>query len=611
MSEVIELLAPAGRWDVLESVAKAGADAVYIGGKKFNMRLLKGDYNFTDDEIIKAASYLQEQNKKLYVTVNNLYFEQELAELAEYLLFLEEVGVDAIIAQDLSLANIYQELKLKTPLHASVQAGIANSSEVNFYEKLGFSRVILSKNLSLVEIKSIKDNINIGIEYFAHGDMCISHAGQCYMSSFVAGASGNRGRCIKPCRWPYTLNGKEGYFLAHKDLALFPFIKDLVDVGVNSLKIEGRMREADYLSSLIAVYRAGIDEVLAGDYTPNEKLLTDLGKLKIRDVSIASLNSKLDKDAVDITGEKEPFFPTKPRKLEVLKPKVQVENAKLSNKYQELAVKIANKSAYDFVKDYCDTIILSLDKLGEDLGFNIEEVKDFLEGVTDDKFNIKIETPRIVTQKDWPEIIKLAELKKYPNLTGFIVNDGGSLDYLVKEGFRVWGGSSLNITNSKAANLLAQHSVLGFTLSPELKLENIKNLNAKDNNYEVIIHGPMAGIITDYNLGNFYANDEKVNYYLADNFAQSYKFLLDSQFRTHIFYPYDLCLYDYLGEFLSLGIKRFRIEGHLYTKEILAKLTDIYKQRLDDGDKNIDYRAQLLKLFPEGLTDLSYTRPNI
>ncbi len=610
----IELLAPAGKWDVLKKVAEAGADAVYIGGKRFNMRLLKSDFNFSDEQIKTAVDFLHAQNKKLYITLNNLYFTRETDEIKEYLLFLEELKVDALIVQDLSLVKLHKTLNLTLPLHASVQMGIGNIEAVNFLEKLGFSRVILSKNLSLAEIKEIKQNVNIGLEFFAHGDMCISHTGQCHMSSFIAGASGNRGRCIKPCRWPYKLNGQEGYYLAHNDLSLLPFVKDLVNTGINSLKIEGRMRDATYLSEIVNIYRSAIDSYYAEkeNYRVQKDHLNRIEKIKARNISVANLWGELDIDAVDITGKREPFFPTKPRKLEKLESEILTSEV-TDLKCKELAVKIGDISTYEIVKDYCDTIILGLGEFKQDKsGFNITEINSVLKEFNSSAVNIKIETPRIVSQKNWVNIMRLAgeiaEINnKLDSFAGFIVNDLGSLFYLHKAGFKVWGGPGLNITNSKASNILLGQGAEGLCLSPELKLNNLREINLYTVKLEIMVHGPLCGMITDYPIEKFYANKTEINY-LKDNFGQKYRLRLDNEGRTHIFHPYDLSLYDYLTEFLRLGFTRMRIDGHFYDNEQLASLLKIYQQKLRE---NKNMRDNLLNLFPQGLTDLSFDRPNV
>jgi U32 family peptidase len=196
----LELLAPAGKMEVLQQVVAAGADAVYLGGKRFNMRALKNDFNFTDEEIRSAVEFTHQRGRKIYITINNLYDSSEMNDIVDYLLFLKETGVDALIVQDLGIVDLCSQMGLDMPLHASVQMGIANLEAVKVLETQGFTRVILSKNVSLNEIREISAGTGLGIEYFVHGDLCISHTGQCYMSSFVSGKSGNQGKCQKPCR---------------------------------------------------------------------------------------------------------------------------------------------------------------------------------------------------------------------------------------------------------------------------------------------------------------------------------------------------------------------------------------------------------------------------
>ncbi len=620
MADKIELLAPAGTWDVLEKVAEAGADAVYVGGKKFNMRMLKGNYNFTDEEIKTAVRFLHDQNKKLYITINNLYFENEIHELKDYLLFLEDAGVDALIAQDLGVADIYRELKLTVPIHASVQMGIGNSEAVKFLEKQGFTRVILSKNLSLEEIKEIRQATTMGIEIFAHGDLCISHTGQCYMSSFMAGASGNRGRCIKPCRWQYKLShlGAPGYYLAHNDLSLYPFLPQLIDAGLSSLKIEGRMRSADYLATIINLYRQALDNIYQNQekYQINQEHLAQLESLKVRNLTAAGLEGKLAIDAVDITGTREPIFPTKPRKLKIItREDYYDEEVILKPKNAELTVKIGNLKAIPVIKDYCDTIIAGLEQFPADnSGFSLNDIIELLKTVKPTGLKVKIETPRIVTQKNWPEIASLTALKGYDNLAGFIVNDLGSLYYLSQAGFPVWGGPGLNISNSKANDLLSYEDVLGLCLSPELKLENLKAMPTYQKNWEIIIHGPLTGIITDYPFAEAYPAVDDEDRSLMDEFDQSYRMRMDRNGRTHIYYPYDLCLYSYLPALLDLDITRMRIDGQFYNNDILAKLTVLYHERLQAIKTGLPINnnwADLLQLFEGELTDLSFSRANI
>lgn len=619
MSDKVELLAPAGTWDVLEKVAAAGADAVYLGGKKFNMRLLKGNFNFTDQEIGQATHFLHDQNKKLYITLNNLFFENEINAIRDYLLFLEAVGIDGLIIQDLGVINIYKELNLKLPLHASVQMGINNSAAVSFLEKQGYSRVILSKNLTLEEIKRINQTTTMGIEIFTHGDLCISHSGQCHMSSFIASVSGNRGKCIKPCRWQYKLasNKERGYYLAHNDLSLYPILPQLIDAGVASLKIEGRMRSAEYLANIINIYRQAIDNIYFEKeaYQIKPEQLEKLEKSKVRNLTLAGINGEIGDDIIDVSGAREPKFPTRARKLKLLV-KEDFAYEEVSHRFEEskLAVKIGDLSALKLIKDNCDTIIVGMEQYVDDKrGFNIDTIKDLLEVIKDTAVEVKIETPRIVTQKNWATITKIATMNKYDNLKGIIVNDLGSLFYFSKTGIPVWGGPGLNITNQFAYKLLIDAGASGLCFSPELKMDNFKVIGVFPTKGEIIIHGPMDGIITDYPIFKRHSIKDEDNKYLVDEHDQRYTLRLDENGRTHIYYPYDLCLYNYLPYLLDMGISKFRIDGQFYDNDALEHLVEIYQEKLQnikEGAFSHNRLDELLNLFDDKLSNLQFDKVN-
>ncbi|MDH7480297.1 MAG: peptidase U32 family protein, partial [Syntrophomonadaceae bacterium] len=225
-----ELLAPAGNWEALAAVIAAGADAVYLGGKRLNMRQWRSDLNFSDSQLKEALDFAHRQGVKVYITVNNLYFEDELDELADHLEFLESIGADALIVQDLAVVQLAQEMGLTRPLHASVQVGLSNAEELELFKSLGFSRAIVSKDLSIEQIWGLSLKSDLELECFVHGDLCAAQTGQCLLSSLVFGESSNRGRCMKPCRWRYqafawpenssrnNLTPAGSYLLACKDL---------------------------------------------------------------------------------------------------------------------------------------------------------------------------------------------------------------------------------------------------------------------------------------------------------------------------------------------------------------------------------------------------------
>lgn len=201
----VELLAPAGKWGALEAVIEAGADAVYLAGKHFNMRMHRSDFNFTNEQLARAVEYAHQRGVKIYVTVNNLLGDNETGKLRKYLIYLQEINVDAIIIQDLGAICLVKELELDIPMHASTMMNVHSTGMAVELKRLGVSRIITSRDITLSQVKEIGEKSGVEMEYFVHGDMCVSQSGQCYSSGILFGKSANRGECMKPCRWNYYI----------------------------------------------------------------------------------------------------------------------------------------------------------------------------------------------------------------------------------------------------------------------------------------------------------------------------------------------------------------------------------------------------------------------
>lgn len=246
-----ELLAPAGSFATMEAAVSAGADAVYLGTSRHNARL-HGE-NFTDETLLDAVKYCHVRHKKVYLTLNTLLSDRELAEMPEYAHFLSETGIDGVIVQDIGLASLLREAVPTLPLHASTQMTIHNSLGIKRAEALGFSRVVLSRESFS---PALIENSPLEIEVFIHGALCISYSGQCYFSSMLARRSGNRGTCAQPCRHKY----KNGYDLSLHDLCLAQHIPALLSMPIASLKIEGRLKSPDYVGGVVSTYRTLLDE---------------------------------------------------------------------------------------------------------------------------------------------------------------------------------------------------------------------------------------------------------------------------------------------------------------------------------------------------------------
>jgi len=623
----LELLAPAGKMDALQSVVEAGADAVYLGGKRFNMRALRPDFNFTDADIKDAVDFLHQRNRKLYITVNNLYSDNEIDELASYLLFLKEVGIDALIVQDLGIVALCEKLELEIPLHASVQMGIANLEAVRVLEQKGFERVILSKNLSWQEIAEISVHTSLGIEYFVHGDLCISHTGQCFMSSFAGGESGNRGRCSKPCRWQYELQGPKDeqysgyqYFLAHKDLCLYPYLPELVNAGVSSFKIEGRMRSAHYLAHLVSVYRRALDRLVdqPDSYRMDEDEYNDLQEHRVRDYTAGNLLGRMGREGIAYDGQREPFFISTAQPLTPLNIADYKKDSPTSSlPVPELTVQVAGLDSFKALCDVgVDNVILGCEQIRQNRqNWTQQSIRKALEMAQSTKTKIFLETPRIVSQTDLETIGSIRHMVDSVPVFGVVVNDLGSLKMFKDAGLELWAGYGLNTFNHAAASLLQEIGVSRITASLEIDAPHLESMLGLGTPVELMVHGSLPGMVSDYCvIRAAQAGDEGECglYCLQDDFAlvdacgQKYKITSDYNCRNYLLFPYDLCLFTYLPRLLAWGVKSFRINGQYYSPEKLALLVAIYRdacERIKQGQWNSqDNYAKLLELSPEGLT---------
>ena len=272
---MVELLAPAGNFEKMKTAFAYGADAVYMAGKKFGLRAFAG--NFENDELEEAVKYAHSLNKKVYITLNILAHEGDFDGLKEYVQFLEKIGVDAVLVSDIGMMSFIKEHAPKLNLHISTQASVLNSWAINAYAKLGATRIVLARECSVEEIKQIRKNIpkEIELECFVHGAMCISYSGRCLLSNYLTGRDSNRGACVQACRWEYFISEKSRkedkyqiqedekgtYILNSKDLNMLTHIKELADAGVNSFKIEGRMKSPYYVANVVNAYRRAIDNI--------------------------------------------------------------------------------------------------------------------------------------------------------------------------------------------------------------------------------------------------------------------------------------------------------------------------------------------------------------
>ena len=272
-----EILAPAGTFEALKAAVKAGADAVYAGADKFSARAFAG--NFDEDELLKAIDYCHIFGVKIYLAINTLLKEDEIKSLVQYVQPFYKEGIDAVIVQDMGAAALLAREFPDLALHASTQMSISSHYGAQFLKNLGFARIVPARELSLEEIKSIKSRVDIETETFVHGAMCYCYSGKCLFSSFMGTRSGNRGRCAQPCRKKYEYNGKREYIMSLKDMCLLEAVPELMRAGIDSFKIEGRMKKPEYVAAAVRAYREAADAYSAGTWNP-EKIAADTDDLR-------------------------------------------------------------------------------------------------------------------------------------------------------------------------------------------------------------------------------------------------------------------------------------------------------------------------------------------
>ncbi len=302
-----ELLAPAGDISKLKSALHFGADAIYLGGQAFGLR--KASKNFSQEDLLEAVELCHSAGAKVHVTMNIVPHDKDLTGLDEYAAFLDKIGVDAVIVSD---PGIFMYLKRNTSLdlHISTQASVTNSATINFWRDLGAKRIVLARELSLEEIKDIKKQVgdSIELECFVHGAMCISYSGRCLLSNYMTGRDANQGDCAQACRWKYYIQEEKrpgemypivedegGTFVMNsKDLCLLPYLDDLMEAGIDSFKIEGRVKSEFYLSTVVHAYRKVLDAIGQGKFDEDlvGQMLEELKKTSHRAFTIGFLLEK-------------------------------------------------------------------------------------------------------------------------------------------------------------------------------------------------------------------------------------------------------------------------------------------------------------------------------
>ena len=312
-----ELLAPAGSFEKAKTAFKYGADTVYMGTSKLSLR---SRVSVDDDELIKTINYAHNINKKVYAALNIYARDNMYNEIEEQVKKLKKANVDALIISDGGIVELVKNIAPEIPIHISTQANVTSYHTSNFWKKNGATRIILARELCKNEIKEIKENTDMEIEIFVHGAICYSYSGRCHLSDFLAGRCGNLGDCAQSCRWAYNMYIEEKnnpgnlmpvhedvngtYILSSKDLCLIKELPEIIDMGIDSLKIEGRLKTEYYLATVISAYRNAIDDYIKNPNTYDySKYLKELEKTKTRGLTTFYFNDKNNKDFQEYEGK--------------------------------------------------------------------------------------------------------------------------------------------------------------------------------------------------------------------------------------------------------------------------------------------------------------------
>ncbi|MGF7050263.1 putative protease [Paenibacillus sp. DS2015] len=621
----IELLAPVGTFDIFKEVIQAPCDAVYFGGPSLNMRMMRKGYNFTLEEISIAAEMAHALNKKVYVTVNNLLCEEDVEEARAYLQFLEQANVDALIVQDYAILMLIKEMKLDLTVHSSVMMNVHNLEMVRALQELGVTRVVTSREMDLQTARYIWLQSGIELEYFIHGDMCVAHGASCSFSSVIFGMSSNRGQCMKPCRWEYRVK-KDGhvyptdYPMAVKDMYMYENIPELIESGICSFKIEGRMRDLNFILSLVTSYGDAIDRYIEDpigfNRTQGSKTLYDNRK---RDFSTAyafgkpglsNINRRYEGTGKFYSTGKVFSTPTSERALtdervsELQQRLLQVDRNEHAR--AELAVRVNNmEQARMVIEEGVGHVYLSGDIFLPDRPFTKNDIAE-LSGIKGDS-KLYLGLPRMMTELHFEQYSELLS-KDRLGIDGILVTNIGAIHAFADKGYPMIGDVSLNIYNHLSAEMYSNLGVTRLTLSIEMTAEHFTGLlqHAKVP-MEAVVHGTPTVMYMDHDL---YENTELLEP-IADEDNQyvdnSVLVLMtdkgenpvyrDQHGRNHLTLAKELCYLPMVTDLVEAGVSRLRIEGATYAVSELRTIIRAYKAAIAMQSSDSEQFEQLQPVY--------------
>lgn len=595
----IELLAPVGTFADFQMVIKSAADAVYLGGKKFNMRMHNPAHNLTNEEIAAAVQIAHGLGKKVYVTFNNMMTAAELSDAKEYLIFLETAEVDALIIQDFGAVALIKSLGLKLELHLSVMANVHNEEMLASAKELGVTRCVISREASLADVhRFVRDYPELEYEYFIHGDMCIAHGAQCYASGVFFGKSGNRGLCMKPCRWAYQGKEEPVYPMAVKDMSLYQHIPELIFSGVNSYKIEGRMRSSEYLIDVINLYGTAIDRYLADPtaYETDPAGVHYLEENRVRDLSTAYALKKPGQQNIAFDGKREPRIFSRPQEEPQIRQKrieTILTNWALPQRAATAEIRVTvdhKKAALAALSAGIDALYLSGEVLRPYKPFTRNDIKEIC--ATAESVPVFYILPRMTDDKQLAEQDELIAVLAELGATGIVCGNLGQFHRYRRCGLRLRGDYGLNIYNPASAAFYSEQGAESVTISIELPAKELARvLPQMTVPAEVIVQGLPTLMYMEH---SFYHAQKQLtgddwlaegtrhqgNLDMVDEKGLIRKIREDQNGRNHLLPTKEFSYAPLVPEICQLGAAALRIEAKEYTAEQLTGVIAIYRALL-------------------------------
>ena len=598
----LELLAPAGNFDIYKDVIQSSCDAVYCGGQVLNMRMIRKGFNFSNEELKEAVDLANENSKKLYITVNSLIDPSEMGQAEEYMAFLQELQPHGLIVQDMAILSLAKKMGVTVPLHSSVMMNVHNIDMIRFLERQGVERVVLSREMSFQDVRLLSEQTDVELEYFTHGDMCVCHGSQCLYSSWIFGMSSNRGRCLKPCRWPFSLPesesgsaGDKPFPLAVKDMNLYSHLGDMIAAGVSSFKIEGRMRNKEFIVELVNRYGEALDRFLADPLGGDRSDPEDMEAFKKRDFSTGFAYGNPGLENINTLGEGTgkffstgKMFSTPTKEKDAVIPSSAAETdaaAPVKSSRLKLSVRVNSpEQARAALKGGAGRIYLSLEPLAPAKPASLNEIEELSVLCSGNKAELYLALPRMTDDRQG--VLLREYFEKKPAAAGVLAGNSGVFEFIDTEVYSLVCDYTMNIYNGKAAAFFTSQGATEWTPSLELPFASLQALSADAESAgavsagEAVVHGLPSVMYMEHDVSN--RGEDEVH---LDTEVSRLTIRKDWWERYHLLPHKELCLLPRMAELIAAGYGSFRLELQAYGIRETEALVSLYNKALNSPEK--------------------------